>query len=218
MDYKKQPGQTLLIRNLNKNTELPLISIVTPYYNGRKYFEQTYRCVQNQTFPWYEWVIVNDGSTDAEDVAWMKQLVSSDARIKVYDQPNGGQASARNCAVQHAAADIVIPLDCDDLITPQFVECIYWGLWYNPDAVWCYTDSVGFGEQEYEWIQPFSASRMKTENLLVCTAGIRKSALISVGGYRVQRDAYDEDWALWLTLLQKGYFPVHLALRGFWYR
>ena len=61
-DYTKEPGKVRLNRNLNTE-DTPLVSIITPYYNAGKYFEQTFNCVMNQTFPWFEWIIVNDGST-----------------------------------------------------------------------------------------------------------------------------------------------------------
>ena len=61
-DYTKEPGRELLQRGLN-HEGTPLVSIITPYYNAGKYFEQTFNCVMNQTFPWFEWIGVDDGST-----------------------------------------------------------------------------------------------------------------------------------------------------------
>ena len=62
-DYAKEPGRKLLISNRESDGK-PLVSIITPYYNAGKYFKQTFNCVMNQTFPWFEWIIVDDGSTD----------------------------------------------------------------------------------------------------------------------------------------------------------
>lgn len=216
-DYGKEPGKVLLNRKLNTEGT-PLVSIITPYYNAGKYFEQTYRCVLNQTFPWFEWIIVNDGSTKQEDVVLLEQLAAKDARIRVLHKENGGQSSARNLAIKHSCTEIIIPLDADDLIQPNFFEYLYWGLYFHPEAAWCYTDSVGFGIQQYLWKKEFSSAYMKINNILVCTAAIRKKVILSVGGYPEKQHAFDEDWALWLLLLQKGYPPVHLASTGFWYR
>lgn len=216
-DYGKEPGKVLLNRKLNTEGT-PLVSIITPYYNAGKYFEQTYRCVLNQTFPWFEWIIVNDGSTKQEDVVLLEQLAAKDARIRVLHKENGGQSSARNLAIKHSCTEIIIPLDADDLIQPNFFEYLYWGLYFHPEAAWCYTDSVGFGIQQYLWKKEFSSAYMKINNILVCTAAIRKKVILSVGGYPEKQHAFDEDWALWLLLLQKGYHPVHLASTGFWYR
>lgn len=216
-DYSKEPGRVLLNRKMNIE-DSPLVSIITPYHNAGKYFEQTFRCVLNQTFPWWEWIIVDDGSTNQADVTFLEQLAVQDQRIKVFHKENGGQSSARNAGIQQSKTDIIIPLDADDLIIPTFVEELYWGLQFNPDATWCYTDSVGFEAQRYLWRKPFSADYMKVNNILVCTAAIRKQALQEVGGYPEKNHAFDEDWALWLLLLQKGYYPVHVSTLGFWYR
>ena len=72
-DYTKEPGRKLLQRGLT-HEGMPLVSIITPYYNAGKYFEQTFNCVMNQTFPWFEWIIVDDGSTKQEDIEILRKL------------------------------------------------------------------------------------------------------------------------------------------------
>ena len=64
-NYELQPGKKLNNR-YESTTITPLVTIVTPYYNSSSKMLQTYNCVMNQTFPWYEWIIVNDGSTEEE--------------------------------------------------------------------------------------------------------------------------------------------------------
>lgn len=216
-DFTKEPGKKLLKRDLN-TAGSPLVSIITPFYNAGKYFEQTYNCVMNQTFPWFEWIIVDDGSTDALSKKILDDASSSDPRIKIIYQSNGGPAKARNTAIKNSNTDIIIPLDADDLIVPNYIDYVYWGLYFNPDASWCYTDSVGFFDKEYLWKQPFSSERMKKENILTCTAAIRKSALLAAGLYNDKNNHYDEDWHLWLNLLSMGKYPVHLSSFSFWYR
>ena len=216
-DYAKEPGRKLLISNRESDGK-PLVSIITPYYNAGKYFKQTFNCVMNQTFPWFEWIIVDDGSTDKPSLDTLERLSKQDTRIRVLHQSNQRQAAARNAAIKYSTTDIIVPLDADDLISPPFIEELYFALQKNPDAAWAYTDSVGFGAQNYLWKQPFSASRMKTENLLVCTAAIRKEWLEKVGGYDVSDKSYDEDWHLWLKLMAAGAKPVHLSGTLFWYR
>lgn len=216
-DFSKEPGRQLLRRGLIKEGK-PLVSIITPYYNAGRFFTQTFNCVINQTFPWFEWIIVDDGSTNMEDVDNLRNVTAADGRIRVTRKSNGGAASARNTAVRLSATDIIVPLDADDLIGPTYLEEVYWALKESPDCAWAYTDSVGFGGQEYLWVHPFSATRMKRENLLVCTAGIRKKEFLDAGGYDESTKTYDEDWHLWLRLLGRGKGPVHLNSVLFWYR
>ena len=126
-DFSKEPGRCLLNRNLQYEGK-PLVSIITPYYNAGKYFEQTFNCVMNQTFPWFEWIIIDDGSTDVEATSKLAKLAAEDGRIKLIQQENGGQSAARNTGVQNSTTDIIVPLDADDLIAPPFLEELYFAL------------------------------------------------------------------------------------------
>lgn len=216
-DYKREPGRRLKRENCIEKIE-PRVSIVTPFYNAGKYFEQTYQAIINQTFPWFEWIIVNDGSTDEQSVEIIERLAETDSRISVYHKENGGISTARNHGIRQAVTDIIIPLDADDLIVPTYIECLYFCLYYNEDYDWCYTNNVGFQNQEYLWDEKFDSERLKKYNFLVYSAAIRKSAILEVGGYDEVTKHYYEDWHLWLRLVAAGKKPVKCNLYGFWYR
>ena len=156
-DFSNEPGKQLT-KELNQVApELAVVSIVTPYYNAGKFFEQTFYSVMNQTFPWFEWIIVDDGSTNQEDVQCLHKFARMDQRIRVITTDNNGVSHARNTGFQNAKTEIVIPLDADDLISPQYLEYMYFGLYYNEDASWCYSGGVGFYEMQYLWRKPWDA-------------------------------------------------------------
>ena len=217
-DFSQQPGLTRWNKNL-VNTDKPLVSIITPFYNGGKYIQQTCNCVLDQTFPYFEWVIVDDGSTKQEDLEILDGIAKLDPRIRVLHKENGGPSVARNYAVHHAVTDLILPLDCDDLIEPTFIEYCWWMLQKNPEATWAYTNSLGFGEMEYLWHVKFNPIQMKTENLLSITALIRKDAFLSIGSYSEEVKLYNEDWESWLKLIAKGCYPAQSTGEyQFWYR
>lgn len=216
-DYTKTPGKKR-IRFYSPGIEKALVSVITPFFNGGEYFEETFNSVMNQTFPWFEWIIVNDGSTNQEHVYQMEKLAETDDRIRVIHQQNGGLSCARNTGFQNANTGLVVPLDADDLISPQYLECLYWALLYHPEAAWAYSDTYGFSAQEYKWKHPFSAERMKRDNILVATAMIRKKDYDDVGGYKVEKMSYNEDWRFWLDMLGLHKRPVHIGTELFWYR
>lgn len=114
IDYSKEPGKKLQNKYLMVD-EKPLVTIITPFYNASKHFEQTFNSVLNQTFPWYEWVIVDDGS-QKEEAEYIDTYAKLDNRIKVLHKENGGPSSARNVAIKMAATEYIMPLDADDLI------------------------------------------------------------------------------------------------------
>lgn len=217
-DYSQQPGLKINKKLNQYNGQRALVTIITPYYNAGKYFEQTFNSVMNQTFPWFEWIIVNDGSTNEEDVHVLNKFAKMDRRIRVITQKNCGLACARNTGFENAATEIVIPLDADDLISPQYVEYLYFGMLYHPEASWCYTSCVGFGAEEYLWKYPWNTEKLKTYNFLTCTSAIRKKDWKEIGGYKVEQESYYEDWRFWLELLSKSKKPVRLGGYLFWYR
>lgn len=217
-DYKQHPGK-FRRKDIGYNSSAkPLMTIVTAYYNAGRYFEQTFNSVMNQTFPWFEWIIVNDGSTNSDDIRKLEELIENESRIKVINQKNGGAANARNTGIKNANTDIIVPLDADDLLAPQYLEYTFWGLYFNPEAAWCYTWSTGFQDMEYLWRFPWDAEKLKTYNFLTLTAAIRKRDILEVGGYKSEDFLDYEDWRFWLEMLAKHKVPVAVGGYLFWYR
>ena len=217
INYKQEPGKE--INGRYKIGEVkPVISVITPFFNSGKLFSHTYNCVVNQTFPWFEWIIVNDARTCAEDRELLSRYAETDHRIRVINSGELSISAARNLAVENSRADIIIPLDSDDLVEPAYFECLYFALIRNPDAAWSYTDNVTFQDNEYLWHQDFSSDKMKKENIAIYSGAIRKSEFSEVGGYSEIGKHFNEDWHFWLKLLAKGKKPVHIEIPLFWYR
>lgn len=218
-DFTKEPGKILEQRYDNIINRKPLVTIITAFYNAGKYIEQTYNSILNQTFPWFEWIIVNDGSTNQEDIVLLDRLAFTDNRIRILHKENGGISTARNLGIKHAQADIIVFIDADDLMEPTYLEVLYWSLITHPEASWSYCGLVAFSGDNYLWDQEFTSEREKTENVLIVSSAIRKSALEDVGYYSEIYKHFNEDWHLWLRLLTKGHIPLHLEHQFlFWYR
>ena len=220
-DFSKLPGQSKKsISGLNIDPDNPLVSIITPFYNLGEIFWQTYNSVINQTFPWFEWIIVDDGSTAETSLKILRELEKGeDPRTVVLHKANGGIASARNMAIEHSRTQYILPLDADDLIAPTFVEYTWWMLEHDKKAAWAYTDSLGFEGEEYLWSHRFDPIRMKTYNHITCTALIRKEWILRAGGYAEISKHYNEDWRLWLKILALGGYPVQsMYVYSFCYR
>ena len=94
----------------------PKVSVVVPTYNNARYLPEAIQSVLEQTYPDFELVIVDDGSTDnTPEVVRLFQ----DSRIKYLAQENRGVAAARNTGIQAAAGEIVALLDGDDKFHPE---------------------------------------------------------------------------------------------------
>lgn len=88
-----------------------VVSILMPIFNGEKYLRQAIESVISQSYPSWELVVVDDGSTDrtAEIVQGF-----NDSRIRYVYQKNQGQAAALNTCLEHAQGDYITTLDADD--------------------------------------------------------------------------------------------------------
>lgn len=93
-------------------------SVLIPAYNREKYVGETIDSVLSQTFPDYEVIVTDDGSTDQT----LKVLESYGSRIKVVRQSKQGTESARNAAAAIACGEYLAMLDSDDLLPPWALE------------------------------------------------------------------------------------------------
>lgn len=220
-NYQLYPGRKKEVIEFNnieeKNTQ---ITIVTAYFNGDTYIDKTINSVLNQTFPYWEWIIVNDGSTKDESIKKLEEIEKIDKRIRVVHKENSGLAATRDYGAKLASpsSKYLLFLDDDDLINKTYLECAYWTLQTNKKAAWAYTDVVNFEGEEFKWIKWFDSEMEKKENLLVATAMIRKEDFFEVNGYELREKSVNEDWNLWLKLLSKGKRPIRMNFFGFWYR
>lgn len=101
------------------NVESPKVSVVIPLYNKGEYIADTLSSVLNQTFPDFEVLVVNDGSTDH---GLQAVRAFADSRIKVLEQSNQGVSSARNLGIREAQAPYIAFLDADDIWEPSYLE------------------------------------------------------------------------------------------------
>ncbi len=100
------------------------ITVFTPTYNRAYIIENLYRSLQRQTFRDFEWVIVDDGSTDDTDVLINGWLSENDFSIVYHKQPNGGKCSAINTGLDIARGELFFTVDSDDYLTDDALEKI----------------------------------------------------------------------------------------------
>ena len=102
----------------------PKISIISTVYNTGPYLRPAVESILAQTFTDFELLLVDDGSHDGSAEV-CDALAGQDARIRVFHQPNGGPAHARNTGLDNACGDYIGIVDSDDLIEPAMFETLY---------------------------------------------------------------------------------------------
>ncbi|NQT46452.1 MAG: glycosyltransferase [Candidatus Omnitrophica bacterium] len=111
----------------------PKISVVMAAYNEEKYLRKAIESILNQTFSDFEFIIINDGSTDTTSKI-IKEYISRDSRIKTKDTGNSGLTRAKNIALEMAKGDLIAMMDADDISLPDRLEKQRRFLEYNQDV------------------------------------------------------------------------------------
>ena len=101
-----------------------LISIIVPIYNVEEHLRECLDSIQKQTYPNFECIMVNDGSTDNSKQIAEEYLV--DSRFKLINQSNQGLSSARNTGISRIREEstFVAFVDSDDYVYPNFLETL----------------------------------------------------------------------------------------------
>jgi glycosyltransferase involved in cell wall biosynthesis len=103
----------------------PLVSVVIPTYNRNRQVQAALKSVLAQTYPEFEIIVVDDGSTDGTGET-LQQIVSSQGssskQVRYFFQPNQGQSAARNKGIDEARGEWVAFLDSDDVWVPEKLE------------------------------------------------------------------------------------------------
>jgi glycosyltransferase involved in cell wall biosynthesis len=96
----------------------PRVSVVTSVYNGEPYFDRAIPGILAQTFQDFEFVVVDDGSTDGS-LAKLEELARRDSRIRVFSPGRMGAAAAYNFGVAQATGEYIARQDFDDRSYPD---------------------------------------------------------------------------------------------------
>jgi len=104
--------------NLDKSQEI-YFSIIIPTYNRAAFITKTINSFLKQNYPFFELIIVDDGSTDNT-----KELINSiqDPRIRYFQKENGERGAARNFGAQKANGEYINYFDSDDIAYPNHLE------------------------------------------------------------------------------------------------
>jgi glycosyltransferase involved in cell wall biosynthesis/GT2 family glycosyltransferase len=199
---------------------VPQVTIVTPFYNEGAIFHETAQSVFRQSFQQWEWIIVNDASTDPDALEVLRPYRGQDPRVRVIDQEiNQGPSAARNVAFRLAAAGYVVHLDSDNLLEPTAIEKWLWYLETHPECAFVKGFTVGFGAEKYLTWQGFhDGAKFLDRNQIDTTSMIRRDVHRAVGGFDESIREGLEDWDFWIRCAAAGFWggTVHEYLD--WYR
>ena len=202
--------------------DAPLVSILLPTYNRAHLLPRAVDSVLGQTYPNWELLIWNDGSTD-ETEAVLHGL--NDVRIRCFSDRNRGKAAAVNCAFARSRGDLITFLDDDDTWLPDKLKSQIAFLQNDRDVDLIFSNFLninkdtdiganGFAQSaaglgrlqtssdspDYKRIRKGWLEGIAVDNFIAMDTIIMRRSLIEVVGGFNEKLACSEDFELWWRL------------------
>lgn len=190
------------------------ISVLMTVFNGQQWLDEAIRSVLDQTYTDFEFIIVDDGSTDATpDI--LRRSARNDPRIRVISQENMGVSRSVNRALTEAKYEWIARFDADDLMMPDRLERQVAFLDANPDvavascfAIYIDDDGNTVGHYDNPLTSRAEVRRWIDSGRVIyfiqSGAIMRRDAVQAVGGYRPEFSV-TEDTDLWNRIAEAGY-------------
>ena len=209
----------------------PLVSIITPCYNGEAYVDRYFQSILAQTYPNIELIFVNDGATDNTEkiaLSYKDKLEEKGIIFKYIYKENGGIASAINRGLPLVEGKYWIWPDSDDYLSPDSIEKRVEFLETYPDMHFCRTDSIAVDEDTLEELYHIAQENdRKTKDIYLelildhtyCTPGaymVRFSTFKEFyPSLHIDQIGSGQDWQILLPFAAK--YPCGYVEEGLYY-
>lgn len=190
-------------------TNSPEITVLTIVYNGERYIAEAVESILNQTYMDFEYVIVDNNSTDSTPKI-LNEYAQKDARIKTVTETKQGILYTRNTGLQVAKGDWIAILDADDIAMPERLEKQLKFVKENPSVVLVGSGCIMIDEdgkflKSYNYPCDHQSLVRHLENqgafFPQSSAFFKKEVALRIKGYRFSAA---EDYDLWLRLSMVG--------------
>lgn len=199
------------MKNNFKILNSPLISVLMPVYNGGKYLRAAIESILNQTFVDFEFLVLDDGSTD-ESLKTLRQYAEQDERLRIISRENRGLIFTLNELLENARGEFIARMDADDIALPGRFELQVNFLKKNPKVV-CLGGASQMIDSDGRYLTTLTPPQTNMEIQELILAGhtainhpasmMRLAAIKQVGGYDGEYE-FVEDLDLWLRLGENG--------------
>jgi glycogen synthase len=202
----------------------PLVSAVVPYYRGSRFVADAVESLFAQSYSRLEVVLVNDGSFADED--WVVAELAARLPVVVVTQMNQGLGAARNFGVEQCRGRYVLPLDCDNVVEPEFVARCVSVLERRPEVAYVtswsrYVDEGGVplpgADLGYEPLGNW-ARLVSEENVAGDAVAVIRRRIFE-DGFRYSEELTSfEDWHFYRELARAGHYGKVIPERLIRYR
>ncbi|RAP33051.1 hypothetical protein DID77_03730 [Candidatus Marinamargulisbacteria bacterium SCGC AG-439-L15] len=182
-------------------THSKLISIVLPTYNHLKFLPQAIESILTQTYPHFELIIINDGSTDGTD-QFLKKLEGFDERVQILHQENQGLPATLNRGFDLAKGEYLTWVSADNYQVPYFLEALKDALDANPEVGMAYSAFTYIDKDSKVLGSVLNEGKNFRKFLFSCGIAAfmyRRTVKEAIGNYDISLFCA-EDWDYWLRL------------------
>ncbi len=130
------------LRNaLEKRTKVPLVTVFTPAYRTGDRLRRPYQSLRGQTYPDWEWVVVDDSDDGGETFNRLERLAENDYRVRPYRARHSGVIGrVKRDACLLGRGEFLVELDHDDELTPWALEKVAAAFRQHPEVGFVYSD------------------------------------------------------------------------------
>jgi len=194
---------------------MPLVSVIMPVYNGAKYIDEAIESILSQTFSDFEFIIIDDGSTD-DTIQHIKRF-NDHRMLLLKNEHNMGITQSLNRGLESAKGEYICRMDADDISLANRLEkqVSFLQKYSSIVLVGSSADQIDdkgiiVGE-ELMPLSPAEINRIKFIHnpFIHGSVMFRKSLLVEFGGYDV-RWKYNEDYDLWLRFTSR-YLAMNMS-------
>lgn len=189
---------------------MPELTVVMPVYNQTKFVGQAIESMLAQSFSDFEFVIMDDGSTDGTP-GLLRSYARRDARVRVVLAPHRGIPATRNALLGEAGTDLVAWIDADDVAMPDRLAQQREAMLKDPE-LWVLGTRTAFIDDIGRVLKcgkvivgAAEVARRMTSGCKVVQSScmMRRDRVLSIGGYRAAF-AYAQDYDLFLRVAEAG--------------
>jgi glycosyltransferase involved in cell wall biosynthesis len=219
----------------------PLVSVIMIFLNAERFIEEAIESVFAQTWPHWELLLVDDGSTDCSEAMAKAYAGQHPEHVRYLEHPGGtnrGMSASRNLGLAHSRGDYIAFLDADDLFLPERLtrhvamlealptvgavqgEVLFWRSWRDPDEADCVGPALPFGPGSVLEPPALLLALLDSEGSTapgVCNFTVRRSLVATLGGFEDSfRGLYEDQ-----VFVSKVYLAAPVGLLGeclAWYR
>ena len=204
------------------------VSVAVPHFNHGRFLPKALESLANQTRSPHEVFVIDDGSTEPEDLEVFESMEERYPEWTFLRQENAGPGAARNRCLELASGAYFLPFDSDNVARPELLETLLTAVRADDtlDVATCQTlafvDDSDIGTESYAFrYAPTGGPRIAAplENVFGDTCALfRTHVLRAVGGFEVDPASPHEDWETYAKLAFAGYDIDVVPRALFWYR